>query len=192
MVCDILEVSVPWTFRYQIIHIGCLFVESLTTISTCSDIGLFRFFFLPEYIFCNLYIPRTVFYLGFQIHWHDFMFIISDESYGSRLYFFWLSWCFYLFLLLSFWIKFEKKFTVLLVFKSFPAFCLLKISREWSLLLIFWRIFYFINFCLLTHFSILAFILLLRIPQVLICSAFIIHSSSRKNVILIPLNPQII
>ena len=31
--------------------------------------------------------PRTVFYLGFQIHWHNFMLIISDESYGSEVIF---------------------------------------------------------------------------------------------------------
>ena len=44
MVCDILEVSVPWTFECQNIHVGCLFSRSLTTISTSSvDIGLFRF-----------------------------------------------------------------------------------------------------------------------------------------------------
>ena len=67
--------------------------------------------------------PRTVFYLGFQIHWHNFMLIISDESYGSKVIF--------LLAFLMFIYSFSYpsgsdlkiKLTVLLVFKKLSAFC---------------------------------------------------------------------
>ena len=117
-------------FECQSVHIGCLFSRSLTTISTSSvDWFIQIYYFLPEYIFVIYIYLEQYFIWDFRFIGITLYLLFLMNHMDLKLYFFWLSDV-YVFLLLSFWIRFETKFTVLLVFKKLSAFCLLKISRR--------------------------------------------------------------